>query len=230
MTELVPLPPATRIVDAVYESLRRSILEGKIEPGTQLSVPELSRRLEVSRSPIREAVLQLVANGLAIEQPRKGVVVVTISIEDLIEIHEVREYTEALTAHLAAERATQAEMKRLAEIVTEQALTVKRNDAEGYFRTNAAFHEGLGHASRNSRLLGIRKSLEGQMRIGLQRVSQDVGQRQRGLAEHKKILEAVTRRDGPRAEDLMRKHINKTRKNLISLQRAGRQPGALRTD
>lgn len=217
MNELAPLSSATRIVDAVYDSLRRSILDGLIEPGTQLSVPEISRRLEVSRSPVREAVLQLVAEGLAFEKPRKGVVVAMIGIEDLIEIHEIREYTEALTARLAAERATKAALETLSRIVAEQEQAVEQDDAGGYFRTNAAFHEELGQACGNARLRAIRNSLEDQMQIGLQKVSEDVGQRQRGLLEHKQLLEAVTRRDGKLAEQLMREHIAKTRENLTSL-------------
>ena len=220
MTDLAPLSTATRIVDAVYDSLRRSILEGKIASGTQLSVPELSRKLEVSRSPVREAVLQLVADGLAIEQPRRGVIVATIGLEDLVEIHEIREYTEALAARLAAERATEAEIGKLTDIVAEQTFAVEQGDAEGYFRTNAAFHAELGRASHNSRLPGIRKSLEGQMRIGLRAVLEDVGQRRRGLAEHQEILDAVAKRDGQRAENLMRKHIAMTRKNLAGLHGA----------
>lgn len=217
MLTLPPLSPTTRIVDAVYESLRRNILDGTLKSGTQLSVPELSRRLEVSRSPVREAVLQLVADGLAVEQPRKGVVVATVGIDDLIELHEIREYTEALVARLAAERASADDLAQLTRILDEQASAVAHNDSDGYFNTNAAFHARLGEASGNRRLVHICNSLEGQMRIGLMRVSEDMGQRQRGLAEHQAILKAVRTHDAPLAEELMRKHIAMTRANLAAL-------------
>jgi DNA-binding GntR family transcriptional regulator len=95
MSDLQPLRSAIRIVDAVHESLREGIMSGVLVPGQQLSVPELARRLNVSRSPIREAVLQLVSDGLAVEQPRKGVVVATVELDDVLEIHEIREFTEA---------------------------------------------------------------------------------------------------------------------------------------
>jgi DNA-binding GntR family transcriptional regulator len=183
----------------------------------QLSVPEIARRLNVSRSPVREAVLQLVASGLASEQPRKGVVVATIELSDLVEIHEIREYTEALTARLAAERATATDIERLSQIVAVQATAVKNANAESYFRTNADFHEQLGIASGNRRLLNIRQLLEGQMKIGLLRVSQDIHQRSRGLAEHEAILQAIRSRDSALAERLMREHIATTRSNLIAL-------------
>ena len=89
------MSPAIRIVDAVQDMLREAIFGGTLRAGEALSVPELARRLNVSRSPVREAVLGLVAQGLAVEQPRHGVVVATISADDLVAIHEVREFLEA---------------------------------------------------------------------------------------------------------------------------------------
>jgi DNA-binding GntR family transcriptional regulator len=214
MSDLPPLRPAVRIVDAVYEALRQGILSGALASGQQLSVPELSRQLNVSRSPVREAVLQLVADGLALEQPRKGVVVATIEIADLLEIHEIREFTEALSARLCAERIDEAGIATLRDILDRQRTCVEQDDAPGYFETNAAFHDALGAFTRNARLRDILLSLEGQMRIGLKRVSSDREQRRRGVLEHAQILKAIEQRDGEGAERLMREHIAKTRKRL----------------
>jgi DNA-binding GntR family transcriptional regulator len=214
MSNLQPLHSATRIVDAVYESLREGIMSGVLVPGQQLSVPELARRLNVSRSPIREAVLQLVSDGLAVEQPRKGVVVATVELDDVLEIHEIREFTEALSARLCAERIDSDGVAELRKIVAHQEACVAKDDAAGYFRTNAAFHEAIGRFSRNSRLHDILISLEGQMRIGLKRVSFESEQRRRGVLEHAQIVNAIEKRDEDRAERLMREHIAKTRKRL----------------
>jgi DNA-binding GntR family transcriptional regulator len=214
MTDLQPLRPATRIVDAVHESLREGILSGVLPPGQPLSVPELARRLNVSRSPIREAVLQLVSDGLAVEQPRKGVVVATIELNDVLEIHEIREFVEALSARLCAERIDADGVAELRAIIARQEKCVAKDDAAGYFQTNAAFHEAIGRLSRNNRLHDILISLEGQMRIGLQRVSSEGEQRRRGVQEHAQIVNAIEKRDGDRAERLMREHIAKTRKRL----------------
>uniref|UniRef100_UPI00286E338F GntR family transcriptional regulator n=1 Tax=Deinococcus sp. TaxID=47478 RepID=UPI00286E338F len=68
---LQPLP-SVRVVDQVRQSLRNAIMNGELPPGTRLSVPDLARRLNVSRSPVREAVLQLVSEGLAVEHSRRG--------------------------------------------------------------------------------------------------------------------------------------------------------------
>ncbi|WP_315730125.1 MULTISPECIES: GntR family transcriptional regulator [unclassified Bradyrhizobium] len=222
MTDLQPLRPATRIVDAVYESLREGILSGVLPPGQPLSVPELARRLNVSRSPIREAVLQLVSDGLAVEQPRRGVVVATIELNDVLEIHEIREFVEALSARLCAERIDADGVAELRSIIARQEKCVAKDNAAGYFQTNAAFHEAIGRFSRNNRLHDILISLEGQMRIGLQRVSSEGEQRRRGVLEHAQIVNAIEKRDGDRAERLMREHIAKTRKRLTEQVRKAR--------
>ncbi len=223
MPDLPALRPAVRIVDAVHEALREGILSGALAQGQQLSVPDLSRQLNVSRSPVREAVLQLVADGLAQEQPRKGVVVATIEIADLLEIHEIREFTEALSARLCAERIDEAGIATLRDILDRQRTCVQQDDASGYFETNTAFHDALGAFTGNARLRDILLSLEGQMRIGLRRVSSDREQRRRGALEHAQILKAIELRDGDRAERLMREHIAKTRKRLAQQSTQKRQ-------
>jgi DNA-binding GntR family transcriptional regulator len=198
MQELPKLGPAARIVDAVHTAVRQAILSGALAPGEPLSVPELSRRLDVSRSPVREAVLQLVSEGLAVEQPRKGVVVATINHDDLLELHEIREFVEALSARLCAERIDDAGLARLHEVIEQQKTCVARGDETGYFETNIAFHAMIGAATGNARLRGILSSLEGQMRIGLRHSSYEDEQHHHGLREHEGILAAIGARDPDR--------------------------------
>src|SRR6266542_1988805 len=140
MTDLPVLNASARIVDTVQGALREAIFHGTLRAGEALSVPELARRLNVSRSPVREAVLGLVAQGLAVEQPRRGVVVATIAADDLVAIHEVREFVEAGAARLAAARIDKAGIDRLRRILAEQKRAVKDKDAAGYFRTNSELH------------------------------------------------------------------------------------------
>src|SRR5205814_8880518 len=120
MTDLPVLNAAARIVDTVQGALREAIFHGALRAGEQLSVPELARRLNVSRSPVREAVLGLVAQGLAVEQPRRGVVVATVDPADLLAIHEIRIFLEAGAASLCAQRATGDDIKELRKILREQ--------------------------------------------------------------------------------------------------------------
>jgi DNA-binding GntR family transcriptional regulator len=207
---LAALNPATRIVDAVQASLRSAILEGALRAGEQLSVPELARRLNVSRSPVREAVLGLVAQGLAVEQPRRGVVVATIKSTDLLAIHEVRVFLEAGAANLCAQRASATLATALREILREQESAVKEGDAAGYFRTNAALHRAIAQGAGNERLAEILMRLEDQMRIALREVAANRAHMREGLVEHRAVVEAIAARDAAAAEHHMRSHIAKT--------------------
>ncbi|MGI4946587.1 MAG: GntR family transcriptional regulator [Janthinobacterium lividum] len=214
MSALPALKPSERIVDSVHAALRAAILDGSLLPGQALSVPELSRQLDVSRSPVREAVLALVADGLAVEQPRRGVAVAEIEAADMLEIHEVREGVEAQAARLCAERAGPTVLHQLVELLRQQVAVVERGDAPGWFQTNADFHRLVAVGAGNRRLSEVVLVLEGQMRLGLRQVSSDRGQRRRGLAEHQAILDAITGRAPDTAERLMREHIRRTRETL----------------
>lgn len=150
----------------------------------------------------------------------------TIELNDVLEIHEIREFVEALSARLCAERIDADGVAELRSIVARQEKCVAKDDAAGYFQTNAAFHEAIGRFSRNKRLHDILISLEGQMRIGLQRVSSEGEQRRRGVLEHAQIVNAIEKRDGDRAERLMREHIAKTRKRLTEQVRKAKGQAA----
>ena len=213
---LPALETSVRIVDRVHASLRDAILSGVLAPGTQLSVPELSRRLTVSRSPVREAVLQLVADGLAHEQPRKGVMVATVAPEDLTEIHEIREFLEALAARLCAPRCAPATAEALKAILDDQERTIAARDAPGYFRTNAEFHRRIAQGSGNRRLITFQALLQDQMALALTRVARQAEHMDAGLKEHRRILRAIAARDADKAESAMRTHIANTATRLTS--------------
>jgi DNA-binding GntR family transcriptional regulator len=217
MSDLPQLAPATRIVDAVQDTLRDAIFGGSLRAGEPLSVPELARRLNVSRSPVREAVLGLVAQGLAIEQPRRGVVVATIEARDLVAIHEVREFLEAGAARLCAKRIDKTGVDRLRRILADQQRAVKQKDAAGYFRTNSELHAAIAAAAGNGRLEQILRTLENQMRIALHRVASDERHMRSGYDEHRRVVEAIAAADENAADQAMRAHIA----NTISRLRAG---------
>ncbi len=210
MSDLPQMTTSARIVDSVQDTLRDAIFGGALRAGEALSVPELARRLNVSRSPVREAVLALVAQGLAVEQPRRGVVVATIAEQDLVAIHEVREFLEAGAARLAAARIDEAGIERLRRILAEQKRAVNDKDAAGYFRTNSQLHGAIAAAAGNPRLEQILRTLENQMRIALNRAANDERHIRAGYAEHRHVVDAIAKRDEDAAEQAMRTHIAST--------------------
>lgn len=213
--DLPGLQPVGRIVDSVRATLRAAILDGSLPAGSPLSVPELSRRLQVSRSPVREALLQMVADGLAVERPRRGVVVASVAPDDLLQIHEIREALEALCARLCATRIDKQGLKQLSDILQRQSECVRRDDAQGYFDTNTQFHAIIASYSGNARLQGILEGLAVQMQMGLREVASRPDQQRLGLLEHQRVLQALRSGAAERAEKLMRSHISDTKERLM---------------
>ncbi len=201
-------------MDGATARLREAILSGEIAAGDQLSVPALSARLGISRSPVREAVLAMAAEGLAVERPRRGVVAVEFGPEDADAVHEVRGPLEGLAARLAATRITPAALAGLRAILARQAAAVASGDDASSFAANALFHAAIAAAAGNPELPRLLGTLEGRMALALRRAAARPDHRAAALAEHQRVLEALERRDGDAAEAAMRGHLADTRARL----------------
>jgi DNA-binding GntR family transcriptional regulator len=208
--DLGPMEISSRLVDAIVCKLKQAIVAGTLAPGTQLSVPALARHLAVSRSPVREAVLQLVGHGLAVEQPRKGVVVATVDHDDLVHIHEIRAYLEAAAARYCAERIERASIAQLDAVLARQKQAVADADALAYYETNAELHRLIAGHGGNPRLALMLGHLEGQMAIALRRISKSRAHMRAAYQEHGEIISHIRAKDGAKAEAAMRSHIAAT--------------------
>ncbi|GAA5155777.1 GntR family transcriptional regulator [Pseudonocardia eucalypti] len=200
-----------RLTDAVHRELRAAVLSGDPAPGQQLSVPELARRLGVSRGSVREAVLGLVADGLAEERPRRGVVVATIGPAELRQIHQIREALEGQAARLGAASATPEALAELAELLAHQRRAIAAGDGPGYAHADERFHARLAEAGGNPMLAALVERLRRQMALALHRLAHDSEEhRERGCAELAEVLAAVRAGDPDAAEAAMRAHIRRT--------------------
>lgn len=211
MSEFPVLPSPERVGDTVYRAIRDAILGRRLRPGDSLSVPDLARKLGVSRSPVRDAVLQLVAEGLAWEEPRKGASVARLGADDLDEVHEVRESLEGLAARLCASRISPEELSGLMRVLDDQAEAVARGDGDAYRETDRRFHEKIARSCGNGRLERFLGALHGQMRVALRIAAASREHIEKGHREHRAVLDAIEARDAGRAEELMRAHIARTR-------------------
>ncbi|GIW34453.1 GntR family transcriptional regulator [Meiothermus sp.] len=205
-----------RLADKAYAILRTQILKGALPPGHALSVPELSRQLGVSRSPVREAVLQLVADGLAQEEARKGAVVAHFGLEDALQILEAREVLEVASVRLGATRATAKDLALLRQVLQAQAKTIQEADLEGYQATDLQFHKLLGTLSHNpvlERMVGLLKE---QSHLALEPAARSLAQLERGYHEHQAVLAALEARKVPQAARALQKHFKRIRESLES--------------
>jgi DNA-binding GntR family transcriptional regulator len=214
MTNLTPLATQERITDAVFQKLRSAILNGDLAPGTKLSVPVLAQELNVSRSPVREAVQRLTTERLAYEEPRRGCFVVELDADDLIPIYDVREVLEGLAARRAAELRDPACLERLEALMSSHRAAIQAGDLERHVALDVAFHELLREVADNQLLTEVLDSIRGVVQLAIRTTSLRTGPGHLALAEHERIVEAIVSGDAVAAETEARHHIARMRQTL----------------
>lgn len=196
------------MVDVVRERLRSAILSGELAPGSRLSVPELAKKLEVSRSPVREAVLLLVGEGLAVEHTRRGVEVARLEVADLLELYDLRGAIESLAARLAAERMNSTALAALRGVLDHQGAAAIR-DPKQFRELDARFHQIIVESCGNGRLQRHAVLLSREMNLARPLLLNDPHHLTRSHEEHRVIERALRQRDGPAAEAAMRDHLQR---------------------
>ncbi|HEY8486631.1 MAG TPA: GntR family transcriptional regulator, partial [Limnochordales bacterium] len=168
----------------------------------------LAQELGVSRTPVREALRRLEAEGLIEPLPRQGLVVRDPPEEDLADLCVVREALEGLAARLAARSATQAELYRLEELYAETERAVRAQDVERLARLNDEFHRVVWQASRNRYLARqLHQLREFIFRVQGRTTLDYPGRAEEMLREHRELLDAIRAGDGQAAEQLARQHM-----------------------
>ncbi len=204
----------------VFERLRRSILEGKYGPEERLIEEQLAEKLGVSRTPIRQALTMLEAEGLVEIVPNKGAMVCSFTVEDVWEIYDLRAVLEGHAARRAAGRIAGEELERLAGLAAEmEGLAGRFSDHEEETRRlvtlNNEFHGIVVTASRNRRLEWlIRRTVQVPLVF---KAFYWYGPHERAISNHyhRQILKALEANDAERAEIVMREHVYEGRDFVI---------------
>ena len=201
------------IADRVYEQLRDRITHGELEAGSRLHQANISTELGVSRTPVREALARLAADGLVELLPNRGARVADVSLTDMRTSYEARLGVEPLAARFAAERHTPDDQRRVRAALARQHAASSARDV---YEAMREFHLALVDAAHNPQLSRFARGLWAG-RIGLHVVIRQAGDE--GLVadedEHERILAAVESSDGAGAERLMHSHIAGSLERLI---------------
>jgi DNA-binding GntR family transcriptional regulator len=194
-------------VDQLRESIEEGIATGTLVPGAPLDEAELMSQFQVSRTPVREALLQLAAAGMVELRPRHGAVVAEISLHRLVEMFEVMAELEAMCGRLAARRmtATQIETLRAAHVAC--AAAVDANDPDGYYHLNEQFHFEIYEGSHNSFLHDQAKALHRRLRPYRRLQLRVKGRMGASFAEHQAVVDALAAGDGEAAAAALRGHV-----------------------
>ena len=203
--------------DRVLLQIQQAIVEGQIAPGSKISEPELAKKYDLSRAPLREALARLERCHLIERTPNAGARVVKLSIEGLRSLYQLREELEGLACRLAAEHMTEQEIAEVRALLDQHLSTQRVREGESYYQEagDVDFHYRVILGSKNPYLINI-LSDELYFLVRMYRVQLGMnGPRvSRAFDEHKAIINAIANRDGELADLLMRRHIAASKRNI----------------
>ena len=208
--------------------LREMVLRGELPEGTPVRQQAFAAQLGVSRVPVREALIQLEAEGLVTFHPHRGAVVARLSLEDIEELYEIRAVLEPYLLRCALPHLTSAALNHARGLIASQAATLRRHTAAAWGAINWEFHWTLLASANRPRALALIANLHrlsdrySRLYMVLMR---DATTAQR---EHRAILARVAARDGRGAARLLERHILHARHEILSRlveqRAAGRRP------
>ncbi len=221
------LPAGRGSGSSAYEEIRARILSGDFGPGERVTEEALARELGVSRTPVRQALTRLEAEGLVTLVPNRGAVVRSYSLDDVLEIYELRALLEGHAARRAAINVQPKILETLWALVSEMegfalGAFASRQEAVAWFTArNNRLHQAIHAASGNHRLLDLLKRT---VQVPLvYRAFFAYTDRDFALSHyyHRRIVQALECRDGDAAEALMRAHIYQGREVVLSVLQRG---------
>lgn len=195
------------LYEEVAELLRQRIFSRELPPGAWIDELKIAEELGISRTPLREALKVLAAEGLVTAVPRRGCQVTELSEDDAQQLFPVMALLEGRCAYEAALRATDAELAELQRLHEDLEVSAAARDVNAYYRANHAFHTRVQALAGNRWLDRVTQELRKFMRMLRGRQLHWPGRLEASIAEHRALIEALVQRDAPRAERLMHDHL-----------------------
>lgn len=202
------------LAESVYYQIRRKILNGKYTPGENLTELEVSKELNVSRTPVREAFKHLESEGLLELRPNRGAVVVGIGRSDIEDIYEIRSLLEGRAAERAALQADKKALEQLAEILDLTEFYIERKDFDRVTTMDDRFHRTIYELTGSRMLQRILKELHAYAENIRERSIKEPGRADLMLNEHRAIVEAMVAQNPEKAGQLMVQHVQNSAANM----------------
>lgn len=207
--------------DQVAARLRTLLIEGRIAPGAKLNERELSELLRVSRTPLREAIKLLAAEGLVDLLPNRGAVAVKLTETDILHTFEVLAGLEAMSGEFAAERITDDELTHIRAMHFEMLAAFTRRDLSNYYRLNALIHAAINDAAKNPVLTSTYNGINARVQSLRFRTNQNEAKWKRAVQEHETMVQALGAHDAAAMRKVLVEHLVNKRNTVIDLLRSG---------
>ena len=204
-----PRLPQRALYEDVAELLRQRIYKRELEPGSWIDELKIAQEYDISRTPLREALKVLAAEGLVTMKVRRGAYVTEVSNQDLADVYHLLSLLESDAAAVVAERATAAELAELQALHQELELSARpgEEDITPFFAINERFHMRLLAIAANRWRDQMVADLRKVMKLNRQNSLLKAGRIDESLAEHRALMDALAQRDAALAQQRMREHF-----------------------
>jgi DNA-binding GntR family transcriptional regulator len=218
--------PSEKLSEAVLRHIAGDIVAGRLKPNQHLAELKLCEELGVSRSPVREAIHRLAVEGLVVLVPRKGAFVADLSAKEVSDVFEVRSELEALTARLAAAKATPRDVAELEAVNRRCAEAAEAESFAEFFDHNDAFHRSVGDIAGNDYLQQLRQAAATRTFRPLFLYLSSPEHMLSSVREHDELIGAIAAGRAADAERTVRGHLDSARREAIALVEQARQTSA----
>jgi DNA-binding GntR family transcriptional regulator len=201
--------------DEVVSRLRYILTEGEIAPGARIPERDLCASLKISRTPLREALKVLAAEGLVLLLPNRGSRAAKLTQKDVKELFEVCEALEAAAGELAAPRISDQQLREIADLQADMVEQYRAGDLLGYYRCNRLIHESIVRAADNAVLAGFYESVSARIRRARFITPMSSEHWKLAVQEHEAMLNALQRRDADGLAHILRTHLRRKRDEVV---------------
>lgn len=216
MTAQILSIPRPALHEQVTQRLRKMLVEGHIAPGAKLNERELCEELNISRTPLREAIKTLAAEGLVELLPNRGAKALRLGLEDVNHTFEVMAGLEGLSGELAAQRISPEELSEIEAMHYEMKAAFTRRDLSNYYRLNAAIHSAINAAAKNPVLSATYLQVNARLQALRFQSNQDDEKWSHAMNEHDQMVQALQKRDGAALRQILMTHLGEKRAVVIA--------------
>lgn len=208
----------TSLADDAYERLRNEILENRLAPGFQAMEPEMAGHLDMSRTPVREALLRLESEGLVELIPRRGLRVLPLSPNDMREIYQILTSLESdAAARLATMKMSKKNLRLLSRATDQMEAAMEKEELDSWARADDVFHRKILELDGNARLLSVARNLSDQAHRARMMTLRLRQRPINSVREHREIISAIEHGDAEKARVLFRTHREESVKELLRI-------------
>ena len=215
--DLIAQPNSQNLHEGTFQKLRSLLVEGVIAPGSKLNERELAESLNVSRTPIREAIKRLAADGLVELIANRGAIAVQLSHADVVHTFDVIAQLEGYSCELAAKNISAATLSELEALQYEMMASYARRDLSNYYKLNLRIHHLINQAANNPVLTQLFSQVNARIEALRFRSNQNGVKWEKAVEEHQEMIDALKTHDSERMRKVMIQHVMNKRDVVIEL-------------